>query len=586
MRLLWAIVVLLLSILSLGTGIAMRTVLAGPDTLVKTVEVNHTAPVILISGDTLTAYPGRQTVTVLDESESTEAGIVVAYGRTKDVMGWVRPARFTAIRHDAATGELFAVPRLGPDSTVPSPLGSDLWLEQFRENGALKVSLTGDEDITVAIFADGNRAAPSTIQVSWPLDNVSPVAGLLVAGGLLAMVAGFVLLLFAVADIRKRRGPRRKTPVAPKRKAPSRRSVRRPRPSAPARGRRRVNPMTALGLGLLTLTLVGACTPAEPNAGEAEAPVEDGVEQPLPPTPYPAVTPAQFQLVIERISTQISLADQGLDGALLEERMADPAGAMRAAQYTLRSFDDELGQLIPVPSSPVRLMVPQQTEKWPRIVFAVIQEGPETNAPSVGVVLEQQTARDNYHLIYSVLLAPDVVLPAMPAPEVGTPRLARDSKLLAMTPEETVEGYADILISGEESPFWSSFDVLTDNLFTLVGPEGQALRTESLGRELELDLSIEASDYPVVALATRESGALVFGTISEIEQVRPVEQGASINATPSVRALTGEPQSTEGFRARYDMHLVWYVPPIGSDERARVVGYSYALVDAEEIDAE
>jgi hypothetical protein len=174
----------------------------------------------------------------------------------------------------------------------------------------------------------------------------------------------------------------------------------------------------------------------------------------------------------------------------------------------------------------------------------------------------------------------------MPAPELGTPRLARDSKLLAMTPEETVEGYADILISGEESPYWSSFDVLTDNLFTLVGPEGQALRTESLGRELELDLSIEASDYPVVALATSESGALVFGTISEIEQVRPVEQGASINATPSVRALTGEPQSTEGFRARYDMHLVWYVPPIGSDERARVVGYSYALVEAEEIDAE
>lgn len=585
MRLLWAIIVLLLSIVSLGMGIAMRTVLAGPDTLVKTVEIDHTAPVILISGDTLTAYPGRQTVTVLGDSGTENSGIVVAYGRTKDVLGWVRPARFTAVLHDDAIGTLYAAPRLGPDSRVPEPLGSDLWLEQFRDDDALKVSLTADAGITVAVFADGDRAAPGTIQLSWPLDNVSPVAGLLVAGGLLAMVGGFVLLLLALADIRRSRGPRRKTPVAPKRRAPSRRRIRRTTPAAPARGRRRVNPMSALALGLTVVTLASACVGTPDSTAEEESSNGDGVVEPVPATPYPAVTQAQFSLIMERIATQVSLADQDLDGALLEERMDDPAGVMRAAQYTLRSFDEQLGQLVPIPSSPIRLLVPQQTSTWPRIVFAVIQEGPESNAPSVGIVLEQKSARENYRLIYSVLLAPDVVLPPMPSSEVGSPRLSRDSKLLAITPDDTVEGYAEILVEGENSPLWSSFDVLTDNLFTLVGPEGQALRTESLGRELELDLSIEASDYPVVALATSDSGALVFGTLSEIEEVRPVEQGASINATPSVRALTGEPQSTEGFVARYDMHLVWYVPPIGSDERARVVGYSYALVDAKEIDA-
>jgi len=103
---------------------------------------------------------------------------------------------------------------------------------------------------------------------------------------------------------------------------------------------------------------------------------------------------------------------------------------------------------------------------------------------------------------------------------------------------------------------------------------------------LELSLTIEATQEQIVALSTRENGALVFGVITETEEVRPVESGANINATPAVRALTGQPQSPDGFRAEYAIHVVWYVPPIGSDEKIRVVGYSYALVDAEELEPE
>jgi len=117
-----------------------------------------------------------------------------------------------------------------------------------------------------------------------------------------------------------------------------------------------------------------------------------------------------------------------------------------------------------------------------------------------------------------------------------------------------------------------------------VGPEGQALRQESFGSDLEMDLSIEPTDQQIVALATRDGGALVFGVLQETETVRPDESGAAVNATPAVRAITGEPQSSIGFEARYDMHIVWYVPPVGSDEKIQVVGYSYGLVDAAELE--
>ncbi len=582
MRLLSAIIVLMLSVASLAAGIALRTVWAGPDTLVKTIEIDHTAPAIVIPASTLVSNPGRQTVTVLDNTNN-EAGITVVYGRTVDVMGWLRPARYTTVLTDANTGELYAAPRLGSQSRVPNPLNSDLWLEQFHEQGALKASLTGDEDISVVVFMDGSYPAPGVIQLSWPLDNVSPLAGFLVAGGVLALVIGLVLLVLVLTDVRRRRGPRQKLPKAPKRRSPRAAMGQRRSVSVPSRGRRRLQ-RSALAIPVLGVLALGACAPA---STAEPAPVADETAASLdvtPLAPYPAVTQAQFQRIVERIATHVLMADQALDGDMLSQRLSDPALSMRGAQYILRGYDSDLGQISPIPTSPVRLLVPQQTRDWPRTVFAIVQQGPEANSPAVGIVLRQETARTNYQLIYEVLLAPDVVLPAMPLVEVGSPRLARDSKLLPVSPEDTIAHYAAILSSGPDARFWSEFDVATDNLYTLVGPDGQALRQESFGSDLDMDLSIDPTDEQIVALATREGGALVFGVLRETETVRPVESGAAVNATPAVRAITGAPQSSIGFEARYDMHIVWYVPPVGSDDKIQVVGYSYGLVDAAELE--
>jgi hypothetical protein len=289
---------------------------------------------------------------------------------------------------------------------------------------------------------------------------------------------------------------------------------------------------------------------------------------------------------MERVTNQLTLADQALDDELLEPRVGEPTLGHRESQYDLRRWDNELGQILRVSSEPIRLLVPQQTDQWPRTVMAVVQNGPEIDAATVAVVLRQENPRDNYRLSYATLLAPNVVLPAMPAPELGAPRIARDSKLIEPSPENTVILYADLLREGDSSGGVRLFDVLTDDLYQLVGPSGRTLRQESFGSDLVLDTDIVLTDDPVVALATADNGALVFGTLGEVETVRPVEDGATINATPSVRALTGLPSSETGFVARYEMQIVWYVPPIGSEERARVVGYNYLLVDAAELEPE
>lgn len=582
MRLVSAVLVLMLSVVALATGIALRTVLAGPDTVSRQVSIEHTAPALVIDGTVLSAFPGRQLVTVYPDADMEDPTLTLVYGRTGDILAWLRPARYTAVTYNPITTELEAYPVLGSESTVPSPLGSDLWFEQYRDNQPIRVSLTAGEGISVAIFSTGSARAPGTVTISWPLDNATPLSGLLIVLGSVLLVTGGILLAVALRGIRRRRGPKKpKLVTSPKPRPGSKKLVKPRRTSAQPRGRRAATRTAIVLIPVLGLGGLASCATDVEGTGGGGL---DASTQPLGPQPYPVVTEAQFDRLMNRVARQIAAADENLDPALLEPRMGEPALTVRQAAYRLRSSDSELGTIVPLPGGPVQLLVPQQNRDWPRVVFAVIQDAAAADTPSLGVVLRQETPRTNYRLHYVVSLAPDTVLPSFPAPAVGSARLARTSQLLLASPADTVAGYADILTEGSASSSWRQFDTLTDILFTVVGPEGQELREESFGSDLSLVLKIDEPEHFSVALATTDNGGIVFGVLQEEETVRPLQLGGTINATDSARVFSGLPESVVGFRATYEMHVLWYVPPIGSDDRIRVLGYTYQLVDAAEAD--
>lgn len=580
MRLVSAVLVLMLSVITLATGLALRTVLAGPDTITRSVSVEHTAPALVIDGSVLSAFPGRQLITVYPDESMEDQTVTLIYGRSVDVLAWLRPARHTAVVYNELTTELVAIPRIGAESQVPNPLGSDLWFEQYRDDQPVRVSLTAGEGISVAIFSTGQSRAPGQVTISWPLDNATPLSSLLILLGTVLFVVGAILVVTAITRIRRRRGPKKPKPItAPRRRPGSNKLMKPSRASAKPRGRRAAKRTAIVIIPVLGLGGVASCaSEVEPAIVEEEV-LTGEVEG---PAPYPVVTEAQFERIMSRVSRQIAAADESLDTSLLAPRMGDPALTMREAAYRLRNADSELGTFVPVPEGPVRLLVPQQNREWPRVVFAVIQDATITDAPSLGVLLRQEAPRDNYRLHYVVSLAPDTVLPSFPQPSVGTARLARQSQLLLLSPADTVAGYGEILDIGSLSAFWRQFDTLTDVLFTVVGPEGQELRQESFGSEIDLTLNIDEPEHLSVALSTLDNGGIVFGVLMEVETVRPTQGGATINATSSARVFSGLPESAIGFRALYEMHVLWYVPPVGSDDRIRVLGYSYQLVDASE----
>jgi hypothetical protein len=590
-RVIVAIVLLSVSVLTLGLGIAQRTVFANDQLIDRPVVTETTAPATIIHGTDLAAYPGRVTLSVeggvsarVPSSDGaavvTSERVFVAYGRTVDVMAWLSPGRHTQLLFDPLADGFIVLPRTGQDLTLPDPAGSDLWFQEYSDEGQISVSFSVPEDVSVLIMSDGTLPAPQNITVSWPLVTDSLVSWALIVVGIGSMIAGFVMVLINYIVWRKNRGPRRRMTKRPR--AP-RGSYRQPqRSSVKPRGRRSLR-FVALPLAGAVLWGATGCAP-EPMQVEVEE-TDNQVQAPAV-VPYPAVTELQFSRIMATVAQAIQSADEELAVNLLADRVSEPTLAARRAAYIIKRADPTSGTLTPILASPIRLVLPQQTSTWPRSVFGIIQDEDDLESPSVGVVLSQESPRSDYRLSYAVVLAPQVQIPNLPSASLGSARLSPDSGLIRLSPVDVAANYADVINQGTSSPFALEFALATDRLFIQLGPEAAALRQESFGDTVDVEWETTPSENEVVAFATADGGALVMATLQEIERVTPAQSGASVNASIAVRALTSLSQSTRGFEVISNIQVLWYVPPVGSEEGIRVLGYTYSLVGAKEVDSE
>lgn len=589
-RLVIAIVLLSVSTVALAFGIAQRTVFSEPETIERTIVSDTQAPATIVSGQALVAFPGRQTVTITGGvegfapkesgegvSRQSSSRVFAAYGKTLDVMAWLAPGRHTKVSYDPVTDALTALPRSG-DTFLPNPAGSDLWFFEFSGEETLSFSLAGTQDITVVIMTDGVLPAPHTITLSWPGAREAPwvVAALII--GVLSLVAGVITVFSALRTWSKNRGPRRKSTkyVRPPRRPKVR--ARKPQRPTPRRRGRRVAPSLAYPLVAGVIFGLGACaTPVEPP------PVVEGAGVVTAAAPNPVVTEQQFANIMARVAKQILAADGELSVNVLDPRVTEPTLSARRVAYLTTRTDSEAGALLPIPATPVRLVVPQQTTAWPRSVFGIIQDEQDLESPSLGVVLRQEDPRSNYKLTYAVVLNPQVQLPDLPSVSLGAPKLGPDSKLTRISPTELLLHYSDVVNNGGESPFAEEFALSADTLYSQMGPEAMALRQESFGETVGVTWSTSTTDREIVAFSTANGGAIVLGTLRQVERVAPVQSGAAVNSSIAIRALTSLSQSSVGFDVDSDVQILWYVPSVGSEEGIRVLGYAYNLVAAREV---
>ena len=595
MRFVFAIIATVIAAALIALGIGQRTVWAPPESLTAQTELDSAAPYAVIDGSTLGANPGRQTITVAGEGD-----LVMVYAPTSDVMGWVGGSDYDRIDYASSengTDSLRAEEETGTaltlasdvaeaDAAVVDPRGSDLWLEQFEGSGSITVALDLPEDVSLLVATDGTAPAASDIRVSWPVDTATPWAGPLLLGGAVFLLIGLILYIWAFLHLRRQHGPRRKGPQG---KVP--RGVRMPRARAgiqssiasaqPSRRRR----LLVLPLALGTTVLLAGCSSdywpdlaagatGTPTASATATPGAD----PVAAEPTPVVTTQQAEAIVASVSEVAAAADAARDANILAERFQGEALTERRTNYEVLAKGGTIDAPQAIPASPVSLVLPQDTDSWPRLVTAVVQNTADATQAPIALMMSQASPRVDYKVDYAISLEANARIPDVAPVTVGTSIVAPDSKLMTLAPETVGTAYADILANGDASQYAGTFSADGDTLRGQVGVDKKNADRAALPDTASIEFTNAAGTSPTIALATNDSGALVAASIAETATVRPTAEGSTVSTSGASQTLLGIDKSTTGIATTYGYQLLFYVPPVGSEEKIVMLGWSQGLV--------
>ncbi|WP_354260217.1 hypothetical protein [Agrococcus sp. UYP10] len=628
---------LVISLVLLGLGIGQRTIWAPPESIVSQLDTATDSQLLVIPGTTMNTHDGRQSVVITGDGP-----ITAVVGRDHDVLGWVGESAHAVAGIDESDA-LTLTEQSGSSDALPQLAGSDMWIEEHAGEGEVSFSIDLPVGYSIAIAGEPGTAAPADVRVEWPFDAKTPLFGPLITAGLVFLALALVLFLLALRRHRRRRGPQRRShrelsragrralardaregtprgavgPAQGALEAPSAEQAPTDVPDAvttpdaadapdgseaPAddattdrsRGtaERTAAPTGRRRFGMIALPIVAVVAltgcgpqywPSGPSTPAAtEEPTPTSLEDTLPPV---ALTENQFDRVLEETRTVTAAADEARDLEQVSTRVGGAVLDARTTNYEVRGLNGEVEPLPGIPDGDVQLILPQQTEVWPRTVMAVVAWQDEARAQSA-LVFEQADARSDYRLVYQTTLASGVQLPAVASPTIGAASLPGDTPLLQRRPTEITDAYADLLLRGDASEFAAWFREDGD---TLRADLGRAAKDELIQRP-EFALSVlewgAAGDAPApLMLVTNEGGALLATSFNETVRVTPKEEGVEISTSGAAASLAGVQETTAGIETTYQIQVLFAVPPADAPEgtQIQVVGYSQALLDANEV---
>lgn len=612
MRFVLAIVAFVAAACMIALGIAQRTVFLEPSSVSLSTTVAGNGPYTVIDGDALTAHDGAQTVSIQGSGNT-----FMAYGRTADMEAWLGELSYNRVSYDDDQREL-ATKVVSTDSSLPfvpslptevdengvavvqmnpDPRGSDLWLDEWTAENSLSNTINVPDGISVLIASDGTSPAPKNVRISWPLDNSTPWAGPLIAGGGLLLLIGLVLYLWALIHMRRSRGPRRNLPKGPRMprlpKAPKPKMIKISEITGggqtKAIGRRSAR-FIAIPVVLVSGLALSGCSGAfwpdfteEATATATPAPDVTAPAEGLDELPPPAVSVPQLERIVQNIAVLANEADSTMNAELLPARFSGPALIERQMNYKIRAGFAEHPALQAIPASPLKVVMPQQNESWPRTVMTVIVNEENPQVAPMTLVMTQNSPRENYLVEYAITLAADVKFPEVAPASIGAPPVAPDTKFLILAPDKLAAAYGDLILQDTASPYYELFDVAADSFLPQVGVAATAERRAGLPTTTDLTLTNQPGTGPTVALGTIDSGAIVAVNLDQIETAKPNDAGTVEYKPGQTRSLSGVEKTSKGVTSTRTDQLLFFVPATGSDEKIRLLGFAHSLIAASEI---
>ena len=624
MRFVWAVVAFVLATLLIGAGIAQRTIFMGPTNQQVELSVEEPTPYVLVDGAVLRDNPGQQTLLVRGDGD-----VFAAYGRTADLEAWLSDTTYTSIvlDDDGAPASSIVEPNDADEETTGrSPVGSDLWLDSFSEQGQLITDMQLPEGMSVLIADDGTLPAPNDIVVSWPLNTSTPWVGPLIAAGGAVLLFGLIMYVLAIRHQRRGRGPRRKGPAPLPATEPIDLSVEpaevrraigeRPAdgtepadPSSPADGsandsdekssaakserralrRRRLLVLPALGLA--GLMFAGCSSDSWPQLGEASPTPSPTQTVITPENQKPAaVTEAQASRILQKISTTIAEADEARDIDAAATRLGGMALSARETDYALRGALPDRAAPAALPTDDVEVLLPQATDSWPRTVLALTKSKSDDTVPPVILTMTQEDPWSDYKISYMADMQASTEVPELAPAWLGTSLITDNaSAFLTLAPDELARSFADFVDEGTASESTADFDPVAVELAESIKASRdavtQALVDNGAAETSATAFDLEPGDDPPVAMATLDSGAIVAVSLVDSETITPTSEDAVIRFgdNAEAKALTGAEEASKGVTTTYGLQLFFSVPSQGSTEQIRLLAVHQDLLKVEVI---
>lgn len=323
--------------------------------------------------------------------------------------------------------------------------------------------------------------------------------------------------------------------------------------------------------GAIVLTAV-----LELGLGACQEPVP--AVEPLPKAADPPVVieSGQANRILAELAEAIDAANAAGDVEPMRERVAGAALTMADAQYKIVARDPD-SSIAPLSSDFGYRRIVTRSTGWPRSFVVATELG--DGDTSFIYRIEQAAPRSPYQLVSWARLLAGATTPAAAAPELGAMVVEPDASGLVMSPQAAVEAYAAAKGGGAEDAAAQFDPPISDT--GAPDPAGKVWRevirllTETAKDfEPELEQKSEVIDGSVFALSTVDAGALVFGQIKSVLDVRyTIPEGGSVNLFPEGYAwLEGDQlKATKSVHIEHLQTVVLAVPPAGAEGPIQII---------------
>ncbi|GAA4838472.1 hypothetical protein [Garicola koreensis] len=634
MRYIYAAITLLLGLLLLGLGIGQ---LSAESEETRTVQTQGTedAPFTVVTDDLVDAEEGFEEFTIEAEGEYS-----LAVGRTFDVEAWIgdaahnRVTGLTEAEGDDA-GHIDAE-YVDGETQAPNPSGSDLWAATETAEGDLLYRWSTPDDSgdwSLLIFRDGEQPAPAAITI----EQVQPQSQ---AGGIALVIGGSLVLLISLGLFywasTSRRRPRDSDGDTPEDDQPGDGQAAPAEADAPASkdadaadtehsqrsdftrsARSLTSALTSIALAAgAALGLAGPAhaeneptdqpqetgqseetdqpeetdqseetglseetgqpsEPAEePDAEDLETETDEDVDvdEEMSAEGYSMLLSSQLDRILTDISDVVEAADAEQDSEMLEERVA---GAALTARQTAYRNQDAAQDDAPAPvGTEVLSAAVSSNQEFPRQAM-VITEHPDTEVPQV-LVLQQQSARENYQLVHTAMMAPGTEFPSLSTEQGGTEMVDPQAEVDGTAPVEALSGMAEYFTDADHD-FGSRVAESTyiDSLHQYHQDLAEA------ADDTELNFPDPEGREGTTALQLPDGSTVVAGSFEMRMQMAPLEDGDTIFLEDELIVdMLGTDWTTFPTEITTLESVVVHLPAPDSEEDAVLLGVDDIILDA------